>query len=167
MYGSHPAGEGGEYETITLSMPLYSHRLELVETEVVVTDPEPYPVAYLRVTKARLVPKEDWKKPTASELRQLLQLPEPLDEASQELLDSVTSGVVQTEPVKSEPSAAAAGTLVGPLAAPYPECTLSRRGDWFSLSMRAPQLDVEGIFTHMRGEITSMGSADARSSCTI
>ncbi|KIR52089.1 hypothetical protein I315_05380 [Cryptococcus gattii Ru294] len=72
QYGSHPAGEGGEYETLTLSTPLFSHRLKLVKTNTIVTDPEPYTVAYLKVEEAVLEPKEGWVKPTVEELRGML-----------------------------------------------------------------------------------------------
>lgn len=166
MYGSHPAGEGGEYETTTLSMPLYSHRLELVETEVVVTDPEPYPVAYLRVKKARLIPKENWNKPTASELRALLRPPAPLDEGSQELLDDIIGNGGKTE---REHAATPAPVQVSqkPLTAPSIKCKLSRRGHWFALSVQAPRLDVDGIVTQMRGKSVSQGFADARYSRSI
>ena len=34
-YGNHAAGEGGEYETLTLDCPLFSHRLCIDETRVV------------------------------------------------------------------------------------------------------------------------------------
>jgi hypothetical protein len=73
-YGSHPAGEGGEYETLTLSTPLFSHTIELEDAEVVVTDPEPYPVAYLRVPGGKLVKKENWVRPGQEELRRMLGL---------------------------------------------------------------------------------------------
>ena len=94
LYGSHPAGEGGEYETITLDSPLFSHRLKIVESEVVVTDPEPYPVAYLRVGKAVLEEKEGWTRPDVTQLRNLLGLDEPagregLDVQGEELLDDL------------------------------------------------------------------------------
>ncbi|ODN79369.1 hypothetical protein L202_03373 [Cryptococcus amylolentus CBS 6039] len=102
QYGSHPAGEGGEYETLTLSTPLFSHRLNLVETKVIITDPEPYPVAYLKVIKAELEEKPGWKKPTVNELRELLGLDEDepglagLDEEGQERLEELGSRSIET-----------------------------------------------------------------------
>lgn len=96
QYGSHPAGEGGEYETLTLSTPLFSHRLKLVKTKTIVTDPEPYTVAYLRVEEAELEPKEGWVKPTVEELREMLGLEreeevgmEGLDEEGKERLEEL------------------------------------------------------------------------------
>ncbi|ORY30238.1 hypothetical protein BCR39DRAFT_530125 [Naematelia encephala] len=95
-YGSHPAGEGGEYETLTLSSPLFSHRLKLVKTRVIVTDPEPYPVAYLKVEEAELEEKVGWTKPSVEELREMLGFNEDerqdgLDEISRELEEEIGS----------------------------------------------------------------------------
>lgn len=96
QYGSHPAGEGGEYETLTLSTPLFSHRLKLVKTKTIVTDPEPYTVAYLKVEEAVLEPKGGWVKPTVEELREMLGLEreeevgmEGLDEEGKERLEEL------------------------------------------------------------------------------
>ncbi|BEI85929.1 hypothetical protein CcaverHIS002_0602160 [Cutaneotrichosporon cavernicola] len=86
QYGAHPAGEGGEYETLTLDTPLFSHRIRIVESEVVVSDPEPNLVAYLRVRKAELDPKEGWVQPSVATLRGLLGLDED-EEAGAEGLD--------------------------------------------------------------------------------
>jgi diphthine-ammonia ligase len=66
----------------------------LEDTEVVITDPEPYPVAYLRVASGKLVEKEGWVKPGVEELRAMLGLGgdegvEGLDEAGRELLDDL------------------------------------------------------------------------------
>lgn len=74
-----------------MSTPLFSHRLELENTEVIVTDPEPYPVAYLRVAGGKLVEKEGWVRPGVIELRDMLGLGgdegvEGLDEPGRELL---------------------------------------------------------------------------------
>lgn len=59
---------------------------------MVVTDPEPYPVAYLRVGGGSLIPKEGWTRPTCGELRRMLGLDQEdpgsagLDEGGKELL---------------------------------------------------------------------------------
>lgn len=63
-YDVHVAGEGGEYETLTLDMPLFHSRVVLEETEVVTTDEDPFaPVGYLRVIRAHLEPKEEASRP--------------------------------------------------------------------------------------------------------
>jgi diphthine-ammonia ligase len=63
-YDVHVAGEGGEYETLTLDMPLFHSRVVLEETEVVVTDEDPFaPVGYLRVIRAHLEPKKEASRP--------------------------------------------------------------------------------------------------------
>lgn len=60
------------------------------------TDPEPYPVAYLKVLDAELVPKEGWIKPGISELRSMLGLDdgqegeEGLDEVGKEAMDELS-----------------------------------------------------------------------------
>lgn len=85
MYGSHPAGEGGEYETLTLSHPLTSSRLSIVDSEVIITDPEPNLVAYLKIRRAELVPKtadEIAAQPNAQQLREMLGLPHSSSSAS-------------------------------------------------------------------------------------
>lgn len=108
MYGAHPAGEGGEYESLTLDTPLFSHRLRIVRSEVILTDPEPSPVAYLRIDEADLVPKEGWTRPSVRELRALLGLEDPvrgredLDEEGLELLDDI--GDVQVKAGASDDS---------------------------------------------------------------
>ncbi|KAG1755567.1 hypothetical protein EDB19DRAFT_1661988 [Suillus lakei] len=59
LYGLHICGEGGEYETLTLDSPLFKHHIVLDETEVVMhTDNEFAPVAYLRIKRASLHPKQ-------------------------------------------------------------------------------------------------------------
>jgi diphthine-ammonia ligase len=67
----------------------------LEDTEVIITDPEPYPVAYLRVASGKLVEKEGWVTPGVEELRAMLGLGgdegvEGLDEAGRELLDDLS-----------------------------------------------------------------------------
>ena len=98
-YGSHPAGEGGEYETITLTSPLWSHRLVLKSTEVIITDPGEYSVAYLRVDDADLEEKEGWTRPTVQQLRDMLRLPpntrEPLGDSDD---DDDELALLGTEP---------------------------------------------------------------------
>ncbi|WWD21739.1 hypothetical protein CI109_106226 [Kwoniella shandongensis] len=86
-YGSHPAGEGGEYETLTLSTPLFAHRLRLTKTNTIITDPEPYPVAYLKVEEAELEPKEGWVNPSVRVLREMLGLPVGDEQRGKEGLD--------------------------------------------------------------------------------
>lgn len=131
QYGAHPAGEGGEYESLTLDTPLSSHRLRIQRSETVVTDPEPYPVAYLRIEEAELDPKEGWTKPSLGELRELLHLDESadsgtagLDEAGLELLEAI--GQV---PVKPRAPLAVSPKQVEGTAE---EVHFGRQGRWFT-----------------------------------
>lgn len=95
QFGAHPAGEGGEYETLTLDCPLFSSRINIVESEIIETEPEPFSVAYLRIIKAVLEPKRNWVRPTVSQLRELLELDsseegqEGLDEGGLDVLECV------------------------------------------------------------------------------
>lgn len=155
QYGSHPAGEGGEYETLTLSTPLFSHRLKLVKTETVVTDPEPYTVAYLKVEEAVLEPKEGWVKPTVEELRGMLGLDEEgeeqvgvegLDEEGKERLEEL--GEREMEDVRKEGggvelvewSAGGVGVGVG-----GGEVQFVKKKRWFTASVQGVSLPSEDV----------------------
>ncbi|KJE96102.1 ATP-binding domain-containing protein 4 [Capsaspora owczarzaki ATCC 30864] len=60
MYGLHICGEGGEYESFTVDCPLFRHRIVVDETEIVVHSHDPIaPVAYLRIKKLHLEPKDN------------------------------------------------------------------------------------------------------------
>lgn len=107
IYGSHPAGEGGEYETLTLSFPLARQRIRIIKSEVVVTDPEPNEVAYLRIHEAELVMKEDQPHgvgeggtpiPNQEALRRILGLPRiPTSIAETDSSVSTDETTVQSE----------------------------------------------------------------------
>eukprot|EP00656_Telonema_subtile_P006977 TRINITY_DN13253_c0_g1_i1.p1 TRINITY_DN13253_c0_g1~~TRINITY_DN13253_c0_g1_i1.p1 ORF type:complete len:639 (-),score=122.26 TRINITY_DN13253_c0_g1_i1:171-2087(-) len=59
-FGFHPAGEGGEYETLCLDCPLFSKRLVLDKTSVVqVSECDYSPVAYLSIDAWHLEPKPE------------------------------------------------------------------------------------------------------------
>ncbi|KAF9247329.1 hypothetical protein BU15DRAFT_39022 [Melanogaster broomeanus] len=59
-FGTHPCGEGGEYETFTIDSPMFKRRVDIKETEVVVLDPSDVaPVAYLRIKQVALVESVD------------------------------------------------------------------------------------------------------------
>ncbi|KIJ70084.1 hypothetical protein HYDPIDRAFT_77552 [Hydnomerulius pinastri MD-312] len=58
-YGTHPCGEGGEYESFTVDCSLFRRRVEVRRWEVVVVDESKVaPVAYLRIKEAGLVEKD-------------------------------------------------------------------------------------------------------------
>lgn len=58
-FGTHPCGEGGEYETFTTDSPLFKSYIDIKIKEVVVVDQSDVaPVAYLRIKHALLVKKE-------------------------------------------------------------------------------------------------------------
>ncbi|KAH9586474.1 Diphthamide synthase domain [Trypanosoma melophagium] len=69
MYGTHSAGEGGEFETIVLDCPLFKdRRLEVVSLERVIVDDNDYaPSGHARL-KVRLIEKNDREKNADIEL---------------------------------------------------------------------------------------------------
>ncbi|KAF8517819.1 hypothetical protein JB92DRAFT_2904701 [Gautieria morchelliformis] len=65
MYGAHICGEGGEYESLTLDLPLFKHRIRLETVETVIhSDNEFATVAYLKVKHARLERKSTYSLAT-------------------------------------------------------------------------------------------------------
>jgi diphthine-ammonia ligase len=56
-FGLDICGEGGEYETMVLDMPLFKYRIEISESEVVCDDNDPS-VGHLRIKGFRVVPKQ-------------------------------------------------------------------------------------------------------------
>nr|KIR83025.1 cytoplasmic protein [Cryptococcus tetragattii IND107] len=146
QYGSHPAGEGGEYETLTLSTPLFSHRLKLVKTNTVVTDPEPYTVAYLKVEEAVLEPKEGWVKPTVEELREMLGLEEEdvgmegLDEEGKERLEELGEREVEAVSEEGRKVGEWSGGDVG-----GEEVQFLKKKGWFTASVQGVTLPSEDV----------------------
>ena len=129
-----------------MSTPLFSHRLELENTEVVVTDPEPYPVAYLRVAGGKLVEKEGWVRPGVIELRDMLGLGgdkgvEGLDEPGRELLgelrQSLKGNVGETSELVEEVSSA--------LVYLDEEVRFSKKDKWFAASITGVTRGNESI----------------------
>ncbi|ORX35894.1 hypothetical protein BD324DRAFT_682050 [Kockovaella imperatae] len=134
-FGSHPAGEGGEYETLTIDSPLFSKTLNFVESSTVITDPEPFTVAYLKVARATLADKPGWKRLTVTELRRLLDLPnhsDGLDDQSRDLLDGI-SDVQVASSSKDGPMPIAVNTPSSTQQARF-----ARRGRWFAASIKGP-----------------------------
>ncbi|WVR04842.1 hypothetical protein IAU60_001854 [Kwoniella sp. DSM 27419] len=159
-YGSHPAGEGGEYETLTLSTPLFSHRLKLTKAETIITDPEPYPVAYLRVAEAELEEKEGWKRPTVADLREMLGLDEAeagqegLDEAGVEMLEELR-GIISTPDVqvmtlgaREQPAGRQPIAVQVPTS---PTVSLEKKGRWFAASVEGCSKDGQDVGEELRG----------------
>jgi len=129
-----------------LSTPLFSHRLELENTEVVVTDPEPYPVAYLRVAGGKLVEKEGWVRPGVIESREMLGLGgdegvEGLDEPGRELLGELRQflegKVGETSELVEEVSSVSVDQ--------DEEVRFNKKGNWFAASITGVTRGNESI----------------------
>ena len=150
QYGSHPAGEGGEYETLTLSTPLFSHRLRITKSTVVVTDPEPYPVAYLRVEGAELEEKSGWVRPRVGDLREMLGLEDQddgLDAEGRRHLRGIgfsKEDMLRQEQVKGGSEAIAAESLG------FRDVQEALRGRWFSVSVEGRTVEGEGVADELR-----------------
>ena len=146
-----------------MSTPLFSHRLELENTEVIVTDPEPYPVAYLRVAGGKLVEKEGWTRPGVGELREMLGLGgdegvEGLDEPGRELLEelrqSLKGKVGETSELVEEVSSVSVDL--------DEEVKFNKRDKWFAASITGVTRGNESIgeelarcFDAIQGELAS------------
>jgi diphthine-ammonia ligase len=64
QYGNHAAGEGGEYETLTLDCPLFTHRLVIDEARVVTVSADKFaPVAFQHITKFHVEQKAPRAEP--------------------------------------------------------------------------------------------------------
>jgi len=152
---------------------LFSHSLELEDTEVVVTDPEPYPVAYLRVAGGRLIEKAGWTSPGVEELRAMLGLRdnegmEGLDEAGRDLLeelrqsDTVTRDTALEETKGEDPDMS--GLTVQDLGE---EVRFNKRDKWFVASITGVTRADESIGQELKRCFDSIqGTFPARSSRT-
>jgi diphthine-ammonia ligase len=119
----------------------------LEDTEVVVTDPEPYPVAYLRVAGGKLIEKEGWVRPEVGELRAMLGLGgdagvEGLDEVGKDLLEDLRQSQVGC--VKEELDMS--GLAVSVLDENLEEVVrFNKRDKWFAASIMGVTRGDESI----------------------
>lgn len=104
---------------------------------------DPSPVAYYRVEKASLAPKEGYKPPTQAELRDILRIDEEqiegmsrYDEQSEELLDTIPEQAREGDDVDppSTLAPAAARTV-----------SFGRQENWFSFSVESETRGDETI----------------------
>ncbi|KAJ9099957.1 hypothetical protein QFC21_003965 [Naganishia friedmannii] len=143
LYGSHVAGEGGEYETITIDCPLFHESIQIglrwhrfsEEAETIVTDPSP--VAYYRVKRATLQPKENHQVPTPAELREILRI-------NIDGIEGMSKFDEQSEDLSAEiKEVSAPSQEVGDLQVSVPasceaaSVSFGRQGNWFSFSLES------------------------------
>lgn len=139
---------------MTLDTPLFSHRIKLVKTSVVVTDPEPYPVAYLRIEQAELEEKPDWSKPTVSGLRKMLGLEDEadsFDETSRGIYDGLRvafSGSSSSATPRGPSDELSVLSLRNDLDAQ--DTRFSSNDRWFSASVDGQSLDGETVGEELR-----------------
>jgi len=105
QHGFHVAGEGGEYETLTLDAPLFRRRLVLDETEVVIHADDVYtPVGLLHIQRCHTEAKEGGKEGgKVEEINGLLKSP-----AGGQRLQMLLAGA-ESEEEKEEGATAALG----------------------------------------------------------
>ncbi|OAX44530.1 hypothetical protein K503DRAFT_729194 [Rhizopogon vinicolor AM-OR11-026] len=139
LYGLHVCGEGGEYETLTLDSPMFKYRIVLDETEVVMhVENDVAPVAYLRIKRASLHPKE----PSADNR---IKVPPLLEDGFAELKDTVDNSVLQAN--------GSYGAYVSPANRVHyiPDRPFTRAvGSWLAIGNihQGPSLDLETTLDH-------------------
>lgn len=113
------------------------------EAETIVTDPSP--VAYYRVKRATLQPKENHQVPTPAELREILRLDldgiegmSKFDEESEELLAEVKESPSPSEDVEDL-------HVSVPLSCEATSVSFGRQGNWFSFSIESETRGDETI----------------------
>jgi hypothetical protein len=144
---------------LTLSTPLFSHTLRILESEVIITDPEPYPVAYLKVTRAELVDKPNWARPTVADLRKMLGLDERsegtagLDELGLEAIEELDMWSQSREKLKTEQVDLSGLKLADPSENKIPApggVRFAKRGRWFAASMSSNTEGTEPIAEELK-----------------
>jgi diphthine-ammonia ligase len=138
----------------------------LEDTEVIVTDPEPYPVAYLRVAKGKLVEKEGWTRPDVRELRQMLGLGndegvEGLDEAGKELLEDLRRSRTNKEAGEKEALDLSGLTVSDNLDEGV---RFNKRDKWFAASITGLTRGDESIGDELRRCFDSIQGTSSPSS---
>ena len=96
LYDAHVCGEGGEYETLTLDAPIFSRRVDLRTTQVVLhSDAAFASVSYLRILDAQLSdkPADAWG---ADAVQRLIHPPPLLDPLSQAVLSAAAEAPTPT-----------------------------------------------------------------------
>ena len=67
-FGVNVCGEGGEYETFTLDMPLFRHRLRVSQSEVITHSEDAFAPVYLLKMNCELEEKPSFHSLTHSEM---------------------------------------------------------------------------------------------------
>ena len=136
---------------------------------MVVTDPEPYPVAYLKVGKAVLEPKEGWEAPTIPELRHLLGLEAnsgALDEMSRQMLDEIkeTQGtqVLEAFSIAEQDDSQLEDAVLRLSITGRLKSRFSQRGRWFAATVNGQVGGVDRAGEDVRYCLTTLsGQCDS------
>lgn len=151
LYGAHPCGEGGEYETLTLDCPLFKKRIQLNETEVVIHSDSGFAtVAYLRVHRASLADKHS----QVQDIPTLVPTPALLDaqgrrtlQAARQAFDSPSTG----QPVSWKNTLPRLPTNSSAICSP----TIAKQGAWVSFSgFSASHDNIAEAFAALRKALT-------------
>jgi diphthine-ammonia ligase len=129
-FGTHPCGEGGEYETFTTDSPLFKSCIDIKSKEVVVVDQSDVaPVAYLRIKHALLIKKEVTPAPSLD-----IHVPPLLEHSFETLLRHVEKSLYGAA------SDSASGTnSLHPHAQPELGPSVRRIGPWIAVgNVRLP-----------------------------
>lgn len=129
---------------------MFSHRLHFTKSSTVVTDPEPYPVAYLKVEEAELVEKADWRPLTIEELRESLNLNDEsdgLDYFSKEALGQLGSDPRRDLDPPLDNSVRDLNIGNGSI---HQGVRFSKQGRWFAISVDGQTRGEEDIGEELR-----------------
>jgi diphthine-ammonia ligase len=129
---------------------LFSHKLKITESGVITTDPEPYPVAYLKVKDAVLEEKEGWIRPSVGELRELLGmelLSDGLNDAGRDIMEDM--GDIAVEDTADLSTETDLSSLSLRELQPRKVC-VKQRGRWFSAGIDGQTEGDEDIGSELR-----------------
>lgn len=97
LYDAHVCGEGGEYETLSLDAPIFSHRVNVIATESVLhSDAAFASVSYLRILDAQLAEKNADEYGDQA-VRRLIHAPPLMDPLSLAIAEDITQSCGSNE----------------------------------------------------------------------
>lgn len=123
---------------------------------MVITDPEPYPVAYLRVPGGRLEKKESWVRPGQDELREMVGLNteeggyEGLDESGRELLQDLRAEVRENPESSGNAGLEDELSLTTEADQEGEKVRFDKKGQWFGASISGSTRAGESIGDELR-----------------
>ena len=130
-----------------------------------VTDPEPDPVAYLRVDEAELEAKEGWRRPSVRELRGMLGLDgaSALDDGGLQNLEALESWERKPSGPMAGIESSVEGLRLGEGHSRATRPRLYRRGKWFAASIDGETRSNEDVGDEIRRCFDEISGEPSRS----